>query len=283
MKTEGRRRSRNVEDRRGARPAGAIAGGGLAGVVLLVVLGLLSGADPMQIIGAVLQQQMAPQGQTGPYRPTPEEEARKAFVEVVLADTEDAWNRMMPGRYEEPTLVFFSGYVDSACGLASQAVGPFYCPADKKAYIDLSFFTQLEQRFGAPGDFAQAYVIAHEVGHHVQNLLGVSEQVFKARQQVSEAEGNALSVRTELQADCYAGAWAHYADNVIGVLEQGDLDEALRAAAAIGDDTLQRKTQGQVAPDSFTHGTSEQRMRWFRRGYLSGDPAACDTFSTDDL
>lgn len=202
---------------------------------------------------------------------------------MVLADTEDVWNeqfRAMGRSYEEPRILLFTGYVQSACGGASSQVGPFYCPADGKVYIDLSFFEELSRRFGAPGDFAAAYVIAHEVGHHVQNLLGIGVAVRSRRQRVSQEEANRLSVRQELQADFLAGVWAHYAQRSLDVLEPGDLEEALRAAAAIGDDTLQQKTQGYAVPDSFTHGTSAQRVRWFRRGFESGDLSMGDTFGT---
>ncbi|MEM6850732.1 MAG: neutral zinc metallopeptidase, partial [Pseudomonadota bacterium] len=277
MKTSGRRRSSNIEDLRGRSFGGAgLAGGGLVGLLLFAAVAFLSGADPMQILGAILQQSVAPNEQSSePYEPTREEQARAEFVAVVLADTEDAWNAEFEKRggvYDEPALVFFTGAVQSACGFASAAVGPFYCPGDRKVYIDLSFFTELERRFGAPGDFAQAYVVAHEVGHHVQTLLGVSQEVQEAKQTMPPAQSNQMSVRLELQADCYAGFWAHYADNVIGVLEDGDIEEALGAAKAVGDDMLQRQSQGQVRPESFTHGTSEQRKRWFKRGYLAGDP-----------
>jgi predicted metalloprotease len=205
---------------------------------------------------------------------------------VVLADTEDTWREIFQRsgqRYVEPKLVLFSGAINSACGFAQAAVGPFYCPNDMKVYIDLSFYNDLKSRIGAPGDFAQAYVIAHEVGHHVQRLTGVLERVQKARQQMNEAQGNALQVRVELQADCYAGVWAHHADRARGVVEPGDIDEALNAAAAIGDDRLQRRSRGYVSPESFTHGTSEQRARWFRRGFEKGQFTACDTFNAGQL
>jgi predicted metalloprotease len=203
------------------------------------------------------------------------------FVAVVLADTEDTWRALFPrmGRqYEDPTLVLFSGAVRSACGMAGAAVGPFYCPADRKVYIDLAFYRDLKERFRAPGDFAQAYVIAHEVGHHVQTLLGISQDVAARRQRLDAARGNALAVRLELQADCLAGLWAHHADRARQILEVGDVEEALNAAAAIGDDRIQARTQGHVVPESFTHGTSEQRVRWFRRGLQTGDVEQCDTF-----
>jgi predicted metalloprotease len=208
------------------------------------------------------------------------------FVSVVLADTEDTWNgifRAQGGQYKEPTLVLFSGRVNSACGMASSAVGPFYCPGDQQLYIDLSFFHDLSTRHGAPGDFAQAYVVAHEVGHHVQTLLGISQQVQDAKRGKSDAQVNALSVRQELQADCFAGLWGHAANVDRQLLDPGDMEEALRAATAIGDDRLQKEATGRVVPDSFTHGSSEQRVRWFRKGFETGDLATCDTFSTQDL
>jgi len=208
------------------------------------------------------------------------------MVSVVIADTEDVWKKIFAGqgkRYQEPKLVMFTGTTRSACGLGQSAMGPFYCPADQKAYIDLSFYDQMRNRFKAPGDFAQAYVIAHEIGHHVQNLLGISGQVHSMKQRVSQAEGNALSVRLELQADCLAGVWANHADKARNILERGDVDEALNAASAIGDDTLQRQSRGTVVPESFTHGTAAQRQRWFRTGLRNGDPDACDTFSADRI
>jgi hypothetical protein len=215
----------------------------------------------------------------------PDDEA-KEFVSVVLKDTEDVWGDLfarMGKAYEDPTLVLFDGQVQSACGFASAAVGPFYCPGDAHVYLDTSFFAELDQRFGVPGDFAQAYVIAHEVGHHVQNLLGISERVQRLRERVSEAEANRLSVRLELQADFFAGVWAHHAQRAKQILESGDVEEALSAASAIGDDRLQRQARGTITPDSFTHGTSEQRVRWFRRGFETGDPAQGDTFGVERL
>jgi predicted metalloprotease len=215
-----------------------------------------------------------------------EEDQLAEFVAVVLGDTEDTWHelfRRMDQTYREPQLVLFSGAVQSACGMASAAVGPFYCPADQKVYIDLSFYRDLKYRFEAPGDFAQAYVIAHEVGHHVQNLLGISEQVQRLRSRVDEADGNRLSVMLELQADCLAGVWAHHAQRARQILEEGDIEEGLNAASAIGDDRLQRRARGTVTPDSFTHGSSEQRIRWFRRGLQTGDVNQCNTFNADRL
>jgi predicted metalloprotease len=271
-----------VEDRRGISRGGLAVGGGL-GSLVLVALALLFGADPRQVL------EQAPTGGgpgTQATRPVnPEEEELRQFVGVVLADTEDVWQeifRQQRSQYREPTLSIFSGRVDSACGVAGAAVGPFYCPGDEKVYIDLSFYRELKSRFRAPGDFAQAYVIAHEIGHHVQHLLGTMDKVHSMQQRMSEAQANQLSVRLELQADFYAGLWAHYAQRK-GVVEPGDVEEALGAASAIGDDRLQRQTQGYVVPDSFTHGTSEQRVRWFRRGLESGDIRQGDTFSARSL
>ena len=257
-------------------------GGGLGTIVLLVVIVLLGG-DPQQLIEQLPQQQ-APRQQQG--EPDPADEEMRQFVSVVLADTEDVWNeqfRKMGLQYKEPTLVLFRGQVQSACGTASSAVGPFYCPLDQKVYLDLGFYQELSDRFGAPGDFAQAYVLAHEVGHHVQNLLGTSEKVQRMRGRVSEAEYNDLSVRLELQADFLAGVWAHHAQRTKNILERGDIEEGLRAANAIGDDTLQKQAQGYAVPDSFTHGTSAQRVKWFRKGLQTGDINQGDTFNTDDL
>ena len=276
------RQSANVEDRRGMGRGGMAIGGGLGGIVILVIA-LLLGADPSQLLEQLPSDTQAPATQS---RPTnPEEEELRGLVGAVLADTEDVWNdifRQMGRQYREPTLVLFTDRVQSACGVAGAAVGPFYCPGDQKLYIDLSFYRELKTRFQAPGDFAQAYVIAHEVGHHIQNLLGTMDQVDSARQRMSEAEANQLSVRLELQADFLAGVWAHHAQKR-GVLEQGDVEEALGAASAIGDDRLQRQTQGYVVPDSFTHGSSEQRIRWFRKGLETGDIRQGDTFSSRSL
>jgi predicted metalloprotease len=277
MRWRGERQSSNIEDRRGMGRGGMAIGGGLGGIVL-VVLALLFGVDPRQ-----LMEQLPAEGpSTQTSRPTnPQEEELKQFVAVVLASTEDMWNdifRQMGRQYREPTLQLFPGEARSACGIAGAAVGPFYCPADEKVYIDLSFFRELERRLGAPGDFAQAYVVAHEVGHHVQHLLGTMDRVDAARGRLSEEENNQLSIRLELQADFLAGVWAHYAQKK-GVVEPGDIEEALGAASAVGDDRLQRQTQGYVVPDSFTHGTSEQRIRWFRKGLDTGDIRQGDTFA----
>jgi predicted metalloprotease len=274
MRWRGRRGSSNVEDRR--RMGGPVMAGGGLGMIALIVIVALMGGDPTALL-----QDMTQQVPGGGATPTAEEDELAQFVSVVLADTEDVWRELFARRgmtYQEPTLVIFTGRVNSACGLAGAAVGPFYCPADRKLYIDLSFYEQMRRQLGAPGDFAQAYVIAHEVGHHVQNLLGASDKLHSARGRVSETEYNRMSVRLELQADFYAGVWAHHAQRMRNVLETGDIEEALNAASAIGDDKLQRQSTGTVRPDSFTHGTSAQRVRWFRHGFETGDPAAGDTF-----
>ena len=282
MRWRGERQSSNIEDRRGLS-GGKIAVGGGLGTVLLLIIALIFGADPRQLLE---QLPTEPSSQVQSSRPaSPEEEELKQFVSVVLAKSEDVWTNVFQqnGRqYREPTLVLFTDQVQSACGRAGAAVGPFYCPGDEKVYIDLSFYEELRRRFNAPGDFAQAYVIAHEVGHHVQNLLGISDRVDAARQRMSEVEANQLSVRLELQADFFAGVFARYVKDQ-GVLEPGDIEEALTAASAIGDDKIQRQTTGYVVPDSFTHGSSEQRLRWFKRGYDSGDMRQGDTFSAREL
>jgi predicted metalloprotease len=274
------RRSSNVEDRRGRRVAGgAVFKGGVGTIVLTLALAYFLGIDPQVLLQ--LQQGSGQAVIVEDYQPTPQEAQLADFVSVVLADTEDTWQEIFEQygqRYEEPVLVLFSGAVKSACGMASAAMGPFYCPADRKVYIDLAFFEDLRQRHGAPGDFAQAYVIAHEVGHHVQNLLGISAQVRSAQQGLGKAAANALSVKQELQADCLAGLWGHHADRSRDVLEQGDIEEALNAATAIGDDRLQKQAQGYVVPESFTHGSSRQRVEWFKRGIESGDFERCNTF-----
>jgi hypothetical protein len=294
MLWRGRRQSANVEDRRGSGgglpmglPMGrrGLAGGGL-GAIIVLVLALLFGIDPSMLLQGVPTEQVGP----GPSfqeraQPAPADDDQAGFVAVVLAETEDTWRQVFSrlGRqYQEPTLVLFSGQVQSACGFASAASGPFYCPGDRRIYLDMSFFEEMRRRFGAPGDFAQAYVIAHEVGHHVQNLLGIMPRVEAMRRQLSTGDANQLSVMVELQADCFAGVWAQRAQSA-QILEAGDLEEALNAANAIGDDRLQRQAQGYVVPDSFTHGSSQQRMRWFKRGFQSGDIAACDTFSAGSL
>jgi len=283
MLWKGQRQSVNVEDRRGMSGGGMAIGGGLGGIVVLVIA-LLLGADPRQLLER--SRGVDPSTGTTTSRPTnPQEDELKQFSATVLASTEDVWSDIFrqQGRiYTKPTLVLFTDAVRSACGEAGAAVGPFYCPGDQKLYLDLSFFNELQTRFRAPGDFAQAYVIAHEVGHHVQNLLGTMDKVDAARGRMSEAESNQLSVRLELQADFLAGVWAHYAQQK-GILEAGDIEEALGAASAVGDDRLQREGQGYVVPDSFTHGTSEQRIRWFRKGLETGNLREGDTFSARSL
>jgi predicted metalloprotease len=282
MRWRGERESTNVEDRRGLSGGKVAIGGGL-GTILILIIALLFGADPRQLLEQV-QDNQPTQVQTS--RPqNSEEDELKQFVSVVLAKSEDVWQDIFKqnGRqYRDPTLVLFTDQVQSACGRAGTAVGPFYCPADEKVYIDLSFYEMLRRRFNAPGDFAQAYVVAHEVGHHVQKLLGISDRVDAMQQRVSEREAKQLSVRLELQADFFAGVFARYVQNQ-GVLEAGDIEEALRAASAVGDDQIQRQTTGYVVPDSFTHGTSEQRFRWFKKGYDTGDIRQGDTFNAPSL
>ena len=294
MKWEGNRESDNVEDRRsgggggggspvfGGRSIGigtiviALVGGWVLGINPLTILGLLSGGGPPAHV----------QQQPGPAQRPPADDTMARFVSTVLADTEDVWGQVFRqggGRYQEPRLVLFRGATPTACGTGQAAMGPFYCPADQKVNIDLGFYETLKNRLGAPGDFAQAYVIAHEVGHHVQNQLGISGKVDQMRGRVSKAEYNALSVRLELQADCFAGVWAHHAQNARQILEQGDVEEAMNAAAKIGDDALQRSSGGAVVPESFTHGTSAQRQRWFHNGLQNGSVKACDTFAARSL
>ncbi len=285
MRWEGREGSSNIEDRRGMRvPGGRGTGFGCVGLLVVLAISLLTGADPRQLLGLLgLVEQMAPQQaptvEQAPVGGAPTGDPQAQFIGVVLKDTENTWNTVFQksgSRYQEPTLVLFDGRVASACGLASAAVGPFYCPLDSKVYLDLAFFRELDRRFGAPGDFAQAYVVAHEVGHHVQNLLGISDQIQTAQQRArSKQEQNALSVRLELQADCLAGVYGHFNRQT---LDPGDIKEGLRAAAAIGDDMIQQQSQGYVAPESWTHGSAERRMRWLRQGLEAGDPSACDTF-----
>jgi len=282
MRWRGERQSDNVEDRRGMSGGGKIIGGGLGGIVVLVIA-LLMGADPRQLLEQVPSEPTTG-SQTSRPAGAPEEE-QVQFIRVVLASTEDYWTetfRQMGRQYRKPKLQIFSNRVDSACGVAGASVGPFYCPADEKIYLDLSFFEDLRSRFRAPGDFAQAYVIAHEVGHHVQNQLGTMGQVDSARGRFSQEDQNQLSVRLELQADFLAGMWANYAQKK-NLLDPDDLDEALGAASAVGDDRLQRESQGHVVPDSFTHGSSEQRIRWFRRGFETGDIRQGDTFNSRTL
>lgn len=283
------RRSENVEDRRGVRVSAPVVGGGIGTIVLAILVALLGG-DPSVIFDQGGSSGDRPADQTAPQRPTtdaprttrsPAQDQMSDFVSVVLADTEDTWRdifRQSGATYTEPKLVLYSDAVRSACGYAQAAVGPFYCPRDEKIYIDLSFYRDLKNRYQAPGDFAQAYVIAHEVGHHVQNELGISDKVRSLQQQSSRAEANQLSVRLELQADCFAGVWGYHAERSRQILEQGDIEEALNAAASIGDDRLQSRAKGYVVPESFTHGSSAQRARWFKQGIQTGNPGQCNTF-----
>lgn len=281
MEWKGRKASRNVEDRRGKGGA-IVAGGGIGGILIVLLVAFLGG-DP----GVILDQLGGSPATTSnqPYNATPEEEELAEFVSVVLADTEQVWTEVFAEEgmeYVEPTLVLYTNSVESACGTAGASVGPFYCPGDYKLYIDLSFYTELQTQFQAPGDFAMAYVVAHEVGHHVQNLLGVMEKVQPLRNQLSEEEYNKVQVRLELQADYLSGVWANHAQGM-GYLEEGDLEEALTAASAVGDDTIQQRARGYVVPESFTHGSSEQRQRWFKKGFKSGNLKEGDTFNATDL
>ncbi len=303
MRWKGRRGSENIEDRRGASAPsglGGLGGGGMLNLLPMVfkLFGLKGGVVVVLAIGAYgllsgnLDSLLGGGGETltdqtqAPVQQSAAEKEQVDFVSVVLADTEQTWHtlfRQQGGRYEEPKLVLFRGAVRSACGLGQAAMGPFYCPGDHKVYIDLSFYSDLKSRFKAPGDFAQAYVIAHEVGHHVQTLLGISQQVQEAKQGLSQVDQNRLTVRQELQADCFAGVWAHHADRSRQLLESGDVEEGLAAASAIGDDRLQKQSQGYVTPDAFTHGSSEQRVRWFEIGLQQGDLKRCDTFAAKRL
>lgn len=286
MKWIGRRQSGNVDDRRGSGgggfgiPGGGFTKGGIGVVIIIIIISVITGQNPLTLL-----QQVDGGGSTystnQTYTPSASEDELSQFVRVVLADTEDVWNKEFSD-YREPTLVLFTDYVQSACGNASSQTGPFYCSADQKVYIDLSFYQDLKNKFGAPGDFAQAYVIAHEVGHHIQHLMGISDKVHSMRSQQTEAEANAMSIRLELQADYLAGVWAHHADKMSDILDPGDIEEALTAASAIGDDRLQQRSQGRVTPDSFTHGTSAQRMKWFKKGYETGDLKQGDTFSISE-
>jgi predicted metalloprotease len=299
MEWKGRRQSNNVEDRRGAEgrsPRGGLripmgrggvrrAGGGLGigSIILILIVSWALGINPLTLLSGDTGSTGGGYEQQQTQNAAPANDETTAFVRTVLAETEDTWNGIFQAggqTYQEPTLVLFSGQVESACGFASSATGPFYCPGDQKVYLDTAFFQDLRQQFGASGDFAEAYVIAHEVGHHVQNLLGILPRFNQARQQMSEVEANRMSVRVELQADCFAGVWGKFTDQK-GILEQGDLQEALNAAQQIGDDTLQRQSQGYVVPESFNHGTSAQRVEWFRRGFESGEMNSCDTFSAN--
>ncbi len=293
MKWKGNRQSSNVEDRRGQRGP-AMGGRGINPMLLGPLIRLLFSKTGLIIIGVLLAFAFitgtnplnfimgGPAATSATYRETPEDKEMAAFCATVLGNTEDVWNKLLPD-YREPTLVLFSQTVASACGRASSATGPFYCPGDEKLYLDLSFFEEMERKLNAPGDFAQAYVIAHEVGHHIQKLMGITDQVDRLRGQLPEKEFNEYSVRLELQADFLAGVWAHHSQQRFGLMEDGDLQEALNAANAIGDDRLQREQMGRVMPDSFTHGTSEQRMRWFKKGYDTGDLRQGDTFSATSL
>jgi predicted metalloprotease len=285
MRWKDSRRSDNVEDRRGI-PAGVAIGGGI-GTLIIVLIATFLGADPRQVANLIQNNQAAaPQAGGAPVPGNAAEEERKDFVSAILADTEDVWDEIFQKnnlRYVKPKLVLFRDAVQSACGQASSAVGPFYCPADKNVYLDLGFFQELKQKFKAPGEFAEAYVVAHEIGHHVQNLLGISDKIHAAQSRASKEQANALSVRLELQADFLAGVWAHHAQKMKQILEVGDVESGLRAATAIGDDRLQMEAQGYVVPDSFTHGTSKQRVRWFTKGLKTGDMNQGDTFSADEL
>lgn len=281
MRWRSGRRSSNIEDRRGQRAAPKILGGGV-GTIVVILIAMYFGVDPVPLLETM--QSVGPASSTGtsPTAEQLENDPLADMVSVVVADTEDVWTAIFAQqgqRYEAPKLVMFTGATRSACGVGQAAMGPFYCPADRKAYIDLGFYDQMKMRFNAPGDFAQAYVIAHEIGHHVQNLLGISGKVHSMKQQLSKADANALSVRLELQADCFAGVWANRADKARNIIESGDVEEALNAASAIGDDTLQKQSGRGVVPESFTHGTSAQRQKWFRAGLQSGDPDMCNTFS----
>ncbi|MGZ9190062.1 MAG: KPN_02809 family neutral zinc metallopeptidase [Nitrospira sp.] len=284
MRWGGQRESQNIEDRRGMGPAKSGVGIGLGGIVVILAVSFLTGTNPLTLLNMINGVQditTSPEPDRAGPRGAPSDSLGK-FASVVLADTEDTWRELLPTMghaYQDPQLVLFTGAVRSACGTASSAVGPFYCPDDGKVYLDLSFFQEMAERLGAPGDFAQAYVIAHEIGHHVQNLLGVAEKVTRLQQRVSTTERNALSVRMELQADCFAGVWGYHAQHRRHLIEPGDFEAGLAAAAAIGDDRLQTMSQGHVQPESWTHGSSEQRRTWLRRGLQSGDPHACDTFA----
>ena len=292
MRWQMSRRSENIEDRRGMSAGmgrGVRAGGvGGLGLIVFALIAMLLGVNPMTILGSLDGGYAGPDATTssGPTGTPPANDESGQFVSAILGQTEDVWSNVFKQAgqtYREPTLVLFDGAVQSACGVAGAATGPFYCPADQKVYLDTSFFRELSQKFGAPGDFAAAYVIAHEVGHHVQTLLGISRQVTDMRQRSDEATSNRLSVMMELQADCFAGVWARQLHDSQGVLEKGDVEEGLQAASAVGDDRIQRATRGYVVPDAFTHGSSQQRMRWFRQGLQSGDMNSCDTFNAAQL
>jgi len=293
MRLDDGRESDNIEDRRGGGGGFPVGGRGIGvGTIVLALVAMYFGVDPSVVLNVAGNLQAPEAQQHAPAAPgvqgsgDPAQDALARFTSRVLADTEDTWGalfRAAGSQYREPRLVLYTGGTGTACGTGQAAMGPFYCPADQKVYLDLSFYRELQGRFGAPGDFAQAYVIAHEVGHHVQNQLGIADKVQQAKQRTDERGANRLQVRMELQADCFAGLWAHHANRSRGILEQGDVEEALRAATAIGDDTLQKQARGVVVPESFTHGSAEQRVRWFRRGLESGDFASCDTFSARSL
>ncbi len=286
MRWKSGRRSTNIEDRRGRRIPGGMKGGAI-GILLLALVSMYFGIDPSVILNMGENMQGSSVGsQTSSAPPSAQEQQDADFIAVVLADTEDVWAQVFSeggSAYQKPTLVLFTGAVQSACGYALAAVGPFYCPGDQKVYIDLSFYDDLKNQLDAPGDFAQAYVVAHEIGHHVQKLLGISDKVHELKSSLSQKEYNKVSVRLELQADCLAGVWANRADKMRGILEPGDIDEALNAAGRIGDDRLQEQAKGYVTPDSFTHGTSAQRVRWFKEGFSSGDIRTCNTFGEGDV
>jgi len=277
------RRSSNIEDRRGRRAGPLAFKGGIGTIVLVLAASYFLGINPLDILMMQTGTGTGTDVSQSDWQPSPEEQQMADFVSVVLADTEDTWTeifRQSGKTYQDPNLVLYTGAVQSACGTGSAAMGPFYCPGDRKVYIDLTFFDELRRRHGAPGDFAQAYVIAHEVGHHVQNLLGITDRVQSEQRGLGKAEANALSVKVELQADCFAGVWGNHADRSRQVLEEGDIEEALNAASAIGDDRLQKEGSGYVVPENFTHGTSRQRVEWFRRGIEHGDIASCNTFAS---
>ncbi|NMC42289.1 MAG: zinc metallopeptidase [candidate division Zixibacteria bacterium] len=284
MKWQGRRTSDNVEDRRGISGKGMAVGGGVGGI-LIVLLFMILGGNPDEIMQSV--QQPGLDASLGMTQPLSEQERQEGeFVGVILAETEDVWHRIFQqngSTYREPRLVLFTDQISSACGYAGGASGPFYCPGDERVYIDLGFFKEMQTQLGASGDFALAYVIAHEVGHHVQTLLGINDDVMAQRDRLSEVEFNRLMVRMELQADFLAGVWAHHAERTANLLEQGDIEEGINAAGAVGDDRIMKQTQGYVVPDAFTHGTSEQRVRWFLKGYQTGDISQGDTFNADRL
>jgi predicted metalloprotease len=286
MRWKDGRRSTNIEDRRGRRIPGGAKGGGI-GIIILALVGMYFGLDPAMILnmGEAIQAPSTDSA-TRSVPVDPRQEQEKEFISVVLADTEDVWGQVfteLGGTYEKPKLVLFTGAVQSACGFAQSAMGPFYCPGDRKVYIDLAFYDDLKNQLDSPGDFAQAYVVAHEIGHHVQKLLGISGKVDALRRKLSKKDFNKVSVRLELQADCFAGVWANRANRMRNILEPGDIEEALNTASHIGDDRLQKQSRGYVTPDSFTHGSSAQRVRWFRQGFESGDIRACDTFAARTL